>query len=124
MQVDYDTSDLEELNKRLRKFMESTEDLKEVHARAASTVEREAERRVKVRSGQLKSSIRSSGQAKSGVIRAGNKGKAPYAGPIHWGWPKRNIKASLFMTKARDAKMPEVLDILEDGLDKLAKKHI
>lgn len=31
---------------------------------------------------------------------------SPYAGPIHWGWPARNIKAQPFLTEAGAATEP------------------
>lgn len=119
--VEFDFSELEELNKKLRKFMDSTEDLKEINAAAVKPIEIDAERRVPKKTGRLKATIRSSGQAKDGVVRAGKK-SVPYGPPIHWGWKKRKIKASLFMTKARDAKLPEAIDIMDKGLGELAKK--
>ena len=75
------------------------DDLKAAHAAAAQFVADTAAARAPVRTGALANSIRSSGTKRAGVIRAGNKA-VPYAGPIHWGWPSRNIKANRFMTDA------------------------
>jgi hypothetical protein len=83
-----------ELRKALRDFEDGTKDLKVVH----------------------------SGTARAGVVRAGKK-SVPYAGPIHWGWPKRNIKANPFLSKALESETDEVVDVYEDGISKLLKKY-
>lgn len=54
------------------------------------------------RSGNLALSIRSSAQARRVRILAGDTG-VPYAAPIHWGWPSRNIAANPFASKAAQA---------------------
>jgi hypothetical protein len=76
----------------------SLDDLKAAHAEAARIVERAASAAAPRRSGALAGSLRSSGTKTQGVVRAGGA-RVPYAAPIHWGWPKRNIEASLFITK-------------------------
>jgi hypothetical protein len=109
-----------QLRKALRDFEDGTKDLKVVHAEAAKLVQLAA--RAPVVSGALAASIRSSGTARSGVVRAGKK-SVPYAGPIHWGWPKRNIKANPFLSKALETETDEVVDVYEDGISKLLKKY-
>jgi hypothetical protein len=42
--------------------------------------------------GRLAGSERPAGTASAAIVRAGFA-STPYAGPIHWGWPKRHIKA-------------------------------
>ncbi len=49
--------------------------------------------------GKLKRSIRANKAKNKAVIRAGSAA-VPYAGPINYGWPARNIEASHFMQKA------------------------
>jgi hypothetical protein len=40
-----------------------------------------------------------------------------YAGPVNSGWPKHNIKASLFMERAQTATEPLAKRVLEDDID-------
>lgn len=49
--------------------------------------------------GRLMKSVRAGATQKAGVIKAGSA-RVPYANPIHWGWPKRNIKQNAFMSDA------------------------
>lgn len=49
--------------------------------------------------GSLQRSIRAGATTKAGVIRAGGA-RVPYANVQHWGWPKRNIKATHFVSDA------------------------
>lgn len=52
--------------------------------------------------GRLAGSVRPSGTKTQAVVRAGFA-RIPYAGPIHWGWPKRNIEAQPFLSEAATA---------------------
>lgn len=53
------------------------------------------------RSGALARSLRASKTKNRATIRAGSKA-VPYAGPINYGWARRNIAASNFMQRADD----------------------
>jgi len=96
--------------------------LKEVNKEAAEVVAATARSRVPVRSGSLLSSLRTSATLKSGVIRIG-KAKVPYAGPIHFGWPKRHIHPQPFLYDSLDARYSQVIKIYEDRIDKLLAQH-
>lgn len=104
----------------IRRIEDGANDLKQVHGRAAANVQQAVN--APVRSGKLAASVRSSGQVGAGVIRAG-KASVPYAGPIHWGWPARNIKANPFLVTAAERRTPQVVEIYEQGFVDLIKKH-
>ena len=97
-------------------------DLKAVHKDAAEIVATQARFEVPVRSGLLKSTIRSAGQARAGVVRAGFA-RVPYAGVIHFGWPRRNISPQPFLYDALDERTGEVLGKYKDNVDRLIRKH-
>lgn len=99
----------------------ATSDLKGIHADAAKLVQGDAERIVPVRSGRLKNTLRSTGTVKAGVVRAGLS-KVPYAGPIHFGWPKRNIRPNPFLYKAADQRANEVLELFDQRVNALIRK--
>lgn len=67
-------------------------------------------------SGRLAESVRAGGTQRTGVVMAGRKA-VPYAGPIHFGWPARNIPANPFLTDALDAKAEDTADLYTELLD-------
>jgi len=107
-------------------------ELKRVYFRSANLVYRDALPRVPVRTGKLKSSLRVSGTTRAGYVRAGGKRSAPYAGPIHFGWPNRPdynrewfggpIPPNPFLYSALDSRRREVEDMFFLGVMKVARK--
>ena len=75
-----------------------------------------------VMSGHLKSTLRAGKGKTKSVVRAGSA-KYPYAGVVHYGWPKHNIKAQPFLTLALTAKQTAIISALEAGVDKLLSKN-
>ena len=61
--------------------------------------------------GLLKDTLRAAGTQTAAIVRAGNNRTSakgvPYAGPIHWGWHRRNIKPNLFLTRAASETEPK-----------------
>lgn len=111
-----------ELRKALKETAGDTDDLKELNKKIAEIVVDEAVKHVPVRSGKLKASLKSFGAATKARATAGRK-SLPYATVIHWGWPRRNIEASLFLTNAMEKKQPQILDAYHDGLEKILDKN-
>lgn len=93
------------------------DELKAVNARLAQDVERTARGLAPIDSGTLASSLRSSGTARSGIVRGGRR-SVPYFGPIHFGWRKRNIRPNPFLYDALDRRRDDVyrqyLDAVQD----------
>ena len=112
----------DELRKRLRQFETGTADLKAANAAGAKIVERQAERIAPKRSGRLAGNIRSTGQARQGVVRAGGA-RVPYAGPIHFGWAARGIKPQPFLYDALDARREAVVAEYSKQVKELTKKY-
>lgn len=97
-------------------------DVKATHRKVGGIVLTRALTLTPVSSGNLRSTLRVGATQKVGIVRAG-RAKVPYANPIHWGWPKRNIKPSLFLTRAADETRPkwvnEYYKAFDDILDKI-----
>lgn len=80
------------------------EDLKAAHRQVAEQVRDAARPRAPIgtgrtgRAGRLRDSTRASGTQSAAIVRAGGA-RIPYAGPIHWGWPRRNIAAQPWLTE-------------------------
>jgi len=111
-----------ELRRALKNVETGTADLKSVHADAAKIVEQRASELVPRRSGRLDSSLRSTGQARQGVVRAG-QASVPYAGVIHFGWPAHNIAPQPFLYDALDQRTTEVVDLYQERVDRLIKDN-
>lgn len=83
----------------MRKAGADMQELKEVNRRAADIAKPEAVARApRGKTGRLAGSIRAGATQKAGIIRAGRK-TVPYAGPINYGWPARNIRPRTFVKK-------------------------
>jgi len=111
-----------ELRKALKAVDGGLADLKSVHGAAAQIVEQRAGQLVPRRSGRLAGSLRSSGQAAGGIVRAG-RATVPYAGVIHFGWPARNISPSPFLYNALDDRSRQVVDVYEKRVGELIRKN-
>lgn len=84
----------------MRKAGADMQELKEVNRRAADIAKPEAAARApRGKTGRLAGSIRAGATQKAGIIRAGRK-TVPYAGPINYGWPARNIRPRTFVNDA------------------------
>lgn len=112
----------------LRQFMKQLEqlgvdvaDMKSAMNRIGNIVAQEARQLAPVRSGRLAASIRPSLAKNSATIRAGSVG-VPYAAPIHFGWPRRNIQKNPFLYNASDAKRDEVVAAISEELNKLVEQ--
>jgi hypothetical protein len=68
--------------------------------------------------GRLRNSVRAAKMVSGATVRAGSAA-VPYAGPIHWGWPKRNIEAQPFLTEAAQGTEPRWIALYEDEIDRI-----
>lgn len=108
------TYEVEGLNKLLRALEKlddaAKEQFKEVGFRVGEFVAQQAREEVPVRSGDLRGTIRPAKTARGAKIRSGNK-RVPYAGPIHFGWPARNIRPNQFLYRAVDKNVDRAVDM-------------
>lgn len=72
-----------------------------------------------VRTGRLRASIKAGGTGSKLYVRS----PLPYAGPIHWGWPARNIRANPFIQRAVEDRLDDVVDAMGDAVEELARRH-
>lgn len=73
--------------------------LRNIHKQVATPVADRARALAPKLTGRLSRSIRPLGSQKVARVAAGGVA-VPYAGPIHYGWPARNILAQPFLTDA------------------------
>lgn len=110
-----------QLRASLRRAGDDLSDLKAAHAAAARVVEPVARTAAPVRSGTLAGTVRSSGTKTAAIVRAGYA-SVPYAGPIHWGWPKRNISPNRFVWDAARRTQTRWLVVYRTAVDRIIRK--
>ena len=95
-----------ELRKSMKKAELSLKDMTAIHKHIATIVAEEAKKRAPVRTGTLRKTIRPTATQSAAIVRVGNNKRVPYAMPIHWGWPSRNVKKNPFVSHAAQATEP------------------
>ena len=98
------------------------DDLKDAFAAIAKeAADRAASHAPKV-SGRLAGNIRGNRAQSKAVVIAG-RSSVPYAGPINYGWPARNIPANPFMQRADEEMRDRSVELLEDGINTAIRKR-
>lgn len=114
---------LKEAQKALRTLSkESRDKMKETHRKAGQIIVDAATPLVPLESGALLASIKSAPLQRQGRVRIGSA-SLPYAGPIHFGWPARNIKPNPFIYEVLDGRRAEVSRLYEDRINRLIKNN-
>lgn len=99
-----------QLRATMRRAGTDMRELRETHAAAARVVAGRASATAPRRSGRLAGTIRPGATQTQALVRAGF-GRVPYAGPIHWGWPARGIRAQPFLADAAQATEPAWVEL-------------
>jgi hypothetical protein len=110
-----------ELVRALGKMGERSGQLREVHSRLAVPLAMAARGETPVRSGTLVRTVRANASQKALQLRAGSK-SVPYAGAIHYGYPRRGIEPNPFLIRARDAMRGDILDAYNRYMAELIDK--
>ena len=118
-----DEGDLRDLRKRLKELGQ-TDWLKDLGVEAAQPALILAQQTVPRRTGALAGTLRIGRNARGPTIALGTgaRGKVPYAGPIHFGWPKRGIEPQPFLYAAADARATQVAEAYARGLQDLIRQ--
>ncbi|MDJ0462011.1 HK97-gp10 family putative phage morphogenesis protein [Streptomyces sp. H27-C3] len=104
---------LNQLKKTLRQLKDKdlSKKVREANKEAAEIVKPDAQKGVpqhtrtpkdnkRYRPGKLAKSVKVVASANSAAIKAGTSARAPYAGAIHFGFPKRGISPNRFLYRA------------------------
>jgi phage gpG-like protein len=123
---------LRELRNTLRRLGDTDipDAIKKANKDAAEKVAADARRRAPVRSGRLRDSIRSSGQALAAIVREGNA-KVPYAGWIDYGGTIRPhgeitrpfLPEGRILTPALNAQRDEIVDQYEQAINRVLRER-
>jgi hypothetical protein len=114
-------SGAKEFRAAMKKMGADLSDLTAINRRLAETVAKEARSGAPVLSGRLAGSVRPGATRTKGYVRAGGGG-IPYAGVIHFGWPRHNISPQPFIYDALDDKRGEVIDTYDKYVEALVEK--
>lgn len=101
---------------------EAKEGFKQAGFASANIVADTARTLVPVITGNLRDTIRAALIESGGKVRAGVKA-VPYAGPIHFGWGRRNITPQPFLYSAIDSRKQEVLDTYLAHLERITSGY-
>jgi hypothetical protein len=113
------------LRRTLKQADDGIDDLKAAHELVARIIIGAAQGTVPRRSGALASSMRPAKQQRRAIIMAGGgrgKDKVRYAGPIHWGWPARNITPQPWIIEAGQRSQAQWVDAYAREIDKILSK--
>lgn len=105
----------------MKRMEADLKDYSAVNRRAASMVADTARDRAPVLTGALAGSVRPGATRTRGYVKAGGRG-IPYAGPIHFGWPRRNIAPQPFIFDALDERKGDVIEAYEAYIEALVEK--
>jgi hypothetical protein len=89
--------------------------LRQANIAAANVVIQAAIPKVPVRSGALLASMKPISDLYKAVVQVGSS-SVVYAGPIHWGWPKWDIKPQPFLQEAVKEVWMDVVALYEEKL--------
>lgn len=121
------TEKIEGLNKLLRSLESlddnAKQDFKNAGLKVGELVAQQAREEVPVLSGALRGTIRPAATRRGAKIRAGSKA-IPYAGPIHFGWRKRNIKPNQFLYRAVDKNVDKAVALYLDEITAIWNRYL
>lgn len=104
------------LRRTLKRAGVGVQDLKDAHKKVAELVAEHSAPIAPRRTGRLAGTTRASGTATAAIVRAGRK-SVPYAGPIHWGWKARGIKAQPWISQAAEKEFDPAQTIYLQALE-------
>ena len=105
-----------ELRRALGKGSARLADLKAANARVAAFLASGSRPFAPRRTGQLASTSRGNRAAGKAVVMVGNAA-TPYAGPVHWGWPARDIPAQPWVAEYAERTQPVWLGTYQQDVD-------
>lgn len=98
------------------------EDLKDAFAKVSTEARDVTARNTPKRSGRLAAAPRASRAKNKAIVTVGGA-RVPYAGPIFYGWPHRNIKPAHTIQRTDDVMEREAPRILDAELGRIFTKY-
>jgi hypothetical protein len=114
-----------DLNRRVREVNKmAAEVVKPEARRTAPEGHRDAKSNRRYRPGKLERSITVIASAKGAQVKAGSAARVPYAGAIHFGFPRRHIRPNRFLFRAMARKSDEVSATYEREIETVLRDHL
>ncbi|WP_367140439.1 MULTISPECIES: HK97 gp10 family phage protein [Streptomyces] len=85
---------------------------------------RDAKSSKRYRPGKLAKSVTVTASVKGAAVKAGSAARVPYAAPVHFGYPKRGIKANRFLYRAMARKSDAVSETYEREISAVVRQHL
>lgn len=122
--IGFEVEGLHKLRRALIKLDDAArDDFKQAGYQAAQIVVNEAKRLVPVRSGKLGKTIRAHKVVSGAKVSAGRT-TVPYAGAIHFGWARRNIRPNPFLYDAADNRVNDVMNEYFDQMYEIWNRNV
>ncbi|MFF2039377.1 HK97-gp10 family putative phage morphogenesis protein [Kitasatospora sp. NPDC058170] len=128
---------LEELKRAMRQLKDSdlNKAVREVNKTAAEIVKPEARKTApsghrsrkdnkRYKPGKLEKSITVLASANSAVVKAGSASRVPYAGAIHFGFPRRHIRPNRFLFRAMARTSDQVSETYEREISEVLRDKL
>ncbi|WP_411144970.1 hypothetical protein [Streptomyces sp. x-80] len=74
--------------------------------------------------GKLAKSVKVTASGKGAAIKAGSAARVPYAGAIHFGYPKRHIRPNRFLYRAMARKSDAVSETYEREISAVVRQFL
>jgi hypothetical protein len=109
--------------KELRQVIRTTKDkglrraITKANRATGAVVADDARSNAPERSGRLARSVKPTSSQREAQVKAGTAKTVPYAGPIHFGWPARGIRAQEFLFAAARRQRPVVEQTYREALE-------
>ncbi len=97
-------------------------ELRKVNKEAADMVARATQPEIPTVTGRLKKSTRAQATTTTAAVKSGSPARTPYAGPIHFGWPKHNIEPNEYIYRGLKKVEKKVIKLYERGIAKLMRR--
>lgn len=115
-------SGLREVVRALEQSGVEVSDLKQAFSTIAAEGARVMRGFVPTLTGRLSASVRGNKAKGKAVVTAG-RASSPYAGPINYGWPKRNISGAQFIARTDEVMEPRVGELITEELTTIIRRH-
>lgn len=110
-----------ELRATMRRADVELTELRDVHAAVAGLVAGAARPAAPRDTGALASTVRGNRAQSRATVSAGF-GRIPYAGPVHWGWPARNITAQPWIADTATRTEPTWVQLYRAGVARIVSR--
>ncbi len=114
---------LKALQREVRKAKDSelNAEMKKANRAAAQVAVDAGKPKAPRRSGALAKTVKAANSSRYAAIKAGSPARVPYAGVIHFGWPRRNIRPQKFLDEAIRQEWKRIEETYREAIEGVAR---